>query len=182
MGPLAILQDRLDFWRQWWHREKGPTEELAAALQEVRRAARAEANERDAYTGAQLARVIGRTRKGRGLGCDHWSPAELGQLPQCAIDDLAADITEAERMAAAPAQALLNIIALLDKPQGGDRPICLASMWCVLWSSLAGAGAFAWDRGAAAVLEWRGGRVERAQGHPPAASAGRGIGGCRRVQ
>ena len=86
------MQDRLDYWKQWWQKEKEQYDDLAAALQGVRRAACAEGNERDAYTGAQLARVIGRTRKGRGLGCDHWSPAELGQLAQCAIDDLAAQL------------------------------------------------------------------------------------------
>ena len=37
---------------------------------------------------------------------------------------------------AAPAQALVSLIPLLPKPQGGDRPVVIASLFYVLWSAI----------------------------------------------
>ena len=85
----------------------------------------------------------------RGLGCDHWAPLEWQALPDEGIDALRDLIETIEQRVAMPIQVLNNIVALIPKPKGGDRPICLASLIYVLWTALRGDLFKDWDAGRA---------------------------------
>ena len=47
---------------------------------------------------------------------------------------------------AAPLQCLLNLVVLLEKAAGGDRPITIASSFYALWSEMRSAPLAAWER------------------------------------
>ena len=72
---MAVLEDRQAYWKQWWHKEKAQAQELAEALDNVRRAARKLGNESEADTGDQLPHSINRTRKGMGSGLRPLEPS-----------------------------------------------------------------------------------------------------------
>ena len=60
-----------------------------------------------------------------GQGADHTGPRFYKNLPGEGLEDLAAQINqwEKKREVACPEQLLMNIIAVLAKPVGGQRPI-----------------------------------------------------------
>ena len=65
-----------------------------------------------------------------------WYPRHFLALPDEALDDMAEIYNECEALVAMPVQALLNLIALILKPQGGDRPIALTALWYALWTRI----------------------------------------------
>ena len=59
------------------------------------------------------------------VGVDGWSPKQLAQLPEAAGQALTIHLIALERSAVIPAAQTEAWIVLLDKPDGGDRPIAL---------------------------------------------------------
>ena len=86
----------------------------------------------------------------RSLGIDQWAPQDWQDLPQPAYEEMADIIDDVEESLAMPIQILLNIVALLPKPQGGERPVGLVSLFGVLWSVLRGDEFKTWDNRRAA--------------------------------
>ena len=100
-----------------------------------------------------LARAAALLRNKRGIGTDHWMPLELEALPDVAIAGLDFTVRQIDVRLTIPLQGLTNLICLLPKPGGGERPTVLQSLLHVVWSSchadairaLDAAGARFWD-------------------------------------
>ena len=83
----------------------------------------------------------------RGLGLDFWAPAEMLLLEEQHFAGLAEIMNFSESRLAPPLRTLLSLIALIGKPTGGDRPICLSSLFYVIWSSIRNRDINAWEDG-----------------------------------
>ncbi len=145
--PAEILQHKSQFWSALWT-VKGPTvslgrdyelqigtKQLCTEFVQLRDTVLAQDIEVEPIRGTQLRRIAKRLDVNRGIGLDFWTPSELQMLEDRHFDQLAEIINRCERQLAPPLQALLSLIALLPKPMGGDRPVCLASMFYILWSA-----------------------------------------------
>ena len=62
-----------------------------------------------------------------------WFPAHFMAMPQAALAALADIYNDIDREMCLPWQALLNLIALIPKPAGGDRPIALTTVIYAVW-------------------------------------------------
>ena len=83
----------------------------------------------------QIRAGIKQLRNNRSLGGDFWSPLEVKALDDSYIDELLDIINEAEAKMAAPAQALLSLMSLLQKNTGwrqtnGTRCPLLRALVC----------------------------------------------------
>ena len=67
-------------------------------------------------------------------------------LPSNAIDDLAMTFNKVDDSLVWPRQVQCVMVVLQEKPKGGDRPICLVSLFVKLWESLHGETVLAWER------------------------------------
>ena len=92
-----------------------------------------------------LARAVALLRNQRGIGTDHWTPLELKALPDVATASLAFIVRQIDARLKIPLQCLTNLICLLPKPGGGERPTVLQSLPHVLWSSCDADANRAWD-------------------------------------
>ena len=72
-------------------------------------------------------------------------PGEAAHLPEEAYDDLADLLNACERCLAWPIQVLLNLVALLMKEDGGDRPITVTTWLYALWATARGEPVLEWD-------------------------------------
>ena len=140
----TILQHKLDTWNALWHRDVADATRLAASLATLRHRA-LETEAMDCITACQVKGAICKLKVNKGLGADQWAPAELRALPDEAHEGLAALFNNSEVHMVAPAQALLNIITLMPKPLGGDRPTCLATMWYCFWAGIRAVEVHHWE-------------------------------------
>ena len=85
-------------------------------------------------------------RNSRGLGGDHWAPRDWKALPPGAVKELGENLRHAEDLVAVPIQALINFMAMMLKPIGGERSVGLQTLWVVLRSSIRGVGAHTFDK------------------------------------
>ena len=76
---------------------------------------------------------------------DWWAPREAEALPPEAIEELVTLLRASERKCTFPLQVLCNIIALISKPKGGDRPIGLACFLYCVWSIIRAPPTVQWD-------------------------------------
>ena len=83
--------------------------------------------ERTKITGAMLKAILFSLDPKRATGLDWWTVVELRALPDEALDQLALIIDDMERYIAAPLQSVFNLVSLIPKPGGGERPITLTS-------------------------------------------------------
>ena len=72
-------------------------------------------------------------------------PREAAHLPEETYDDLADLLNACERCLAWPMQVLLNLVALLMKEDGGDRPITVTTWLYALWATARGEPVLEWD-------------------------------------
>lgn len=105
----------------------------------------------DQITVAQLDAVLASWGK-TGLGLDHWDPRELKGLPKEGKQELVDMLSRIETLQVWPIQSMSAIIALLGKPQGGERPITLLVMLYRIWSKIRKADVASWE--AARVGFW----------------------------
>ena len=147
-SPLATLESRRKRWSAFWADltplEKKRTKEV---IHELRLHAFACETERPRITGKMLKAILFSLNPRRATGLDWWTVAELRALPDKALDELAAIIDDMERYLAAPLQAIFNLVSLIPKPDGGERPITLTSCVYVLWSAARTAPINSWEDG-----------------------------------
>ena len=111
-------------------------DKLMSALKDLRTRSRWEVNLPTPITVEQVTDCLRHLKPDRGLGCDHWAPREMLQLPPEALEGLTRLLNNIEAKGVFPQQVLMNLICLLPKPTGGERPICLASLLYVVWSGI----------------------------------------------
>ena len=125
-----------------WQRDKAelprPYRGLHACWAEAAKAEHA----RPPISDVAWACAVALLRNKRGIGR---TLLELKALPEVAIASLAFIVRQIDVRLAAPPQCLTNLICLLPKPVGGERPIVLQSLLHVLWSSCHADSIRSWD-------------------------------------
>ena len=72
-----------------------------------------------------MAGAVALLRNKKRIGTGHWIPLELKALPDVAIASLACIVRQIDARLTVPLQCLTNLVCLLRKPGGGERPIVL---------------------------------------------------------
>ena len=70
----------------------------------------------------------------KGKGADCWSTGFLRTLPLSVLEGLSDVLTRSQVIMMWPAQLMLNLMALIPKPQGGERAVAKAPMLYRLWN------------------------------------------------
>ena len=132
-------------WECIWQRDKQEIERISNAIQELRELASRAEHHMEAIEFEETDAAIKELRNGRSVGGDVWSPLDWKRLPPEARRDLTSAFRKSEKKIAVPMQALINLMALLPKPSGGERTVALQSLWHVVWSSIRGQKVRDWD-------------------------------------
>ena len=143
--PQAIMAIKTETWSEQWRRPNEDMERVRSLMKMLRTKAIQATQERGRIQHKQMRAGIKQLRNNRSLGGDFWSPLEVKALDDSYIDELLDVINEAEEKMAAPVQTLLSLIPLLQKPQGGDRPVVLASLFYVLWAAIRNPDVSPWE-------------------------------------
>ena len=143
--PRAIMSIKEEAWTKQWRREHEDLNKVKIAMRMLKQKAIEARGERHDMSQKELKTGIKYLRNNRSLGGDFWSPKEVKELEDPRIESLKDLLNKAERTMAAPAQALMSIIPLLQKPQGGDRPVVLASLFYVIWSAVRNPDIHPWE-------------------------------------
>ncbi len=64
----------------------------------------------------------------KAAGCDHWLMAEWAMMPRAVLGPLYHLLVEVRQAGTWPLQIIINLVALLGKPDGGTRGIGLTPM------------------------------------------------------
>ena len=132
---------------QWTQESQERIEALKKAMKDVVQKAKDEKYKMERPVLKEVRKLLHCLKDDRKLGLDHWSPKEWRELPDDAIEGLIDILMLIEEKVALPVQILINLMALLPKPQGGDRAVTLASLLYVLWTTVRGEEFREWDEG-----------------------------------
>ena len=122
------MELRSEAWRDQWATHQDEVVHTRLELCELRRQALEEAlihEPPDADALEAGARLI---NTNTALGADAVAPTELLAMPKEGWEPMARLFRQVEREATLPYQALVNIMACLPKPQGGERTFALMAM------------------------------------------------------
>lgn len=144
--PKAIMAAKAELWGGIWGRDEAQCEAFFQQYEELAATAAEQLGAWGPLTLPMLKAAIGRTPAGTGLGVDRLSPCYLKALPQQGLQGLLGCLASMEASMALPDRAMLNMVALLDKPAGGDRPISLMAMPYRVWLRMRRYQVAAWDR------------------------------------
>ena len=132
--PIQVLESRVQFWSGFWgSREPNKNEDW---LGEVKDAALKQLPEIQPIEYHQVEHAIAHSPVRTGVGSDVWSVRQWHSAPHEGKQMLTDILNDVERTLTFPAQVLLNVIALLGKPQGGERPITLTTAPYRLYSKI----------------------------------------------
>lgn len=123
------ISNKREAWSELWQRDLHEKGELMKSIDRIRQRAQQESELRVPLSRSQVTRAIAALPLHTGLGFDRQEPSLLRHLKGEALDGLVNILDSIERYLVLPAQALLVRVALLPKPQGGDRPVSL--LWIV---------------------------------------------------
>ncbi len=143
--PMTSVEKRKELWSSYWRRDDANIAINANTMNELRELAKQQEHRLDPIDDDQVDDAIARLRNSRGLGADWWAPKELKGLPREGKAEFADLIRECEEKVTVPIQVLFNLMALLPKPTGGERTVCLQALWHVVWSSIRGTRIKQWD-------------------------------------
>ena len=146
--PDQILSSKEAFWSgQWNFADADRGVALREQLVTLRPAACEARRTAGCIEAGQVRRAIRSLATSRGLGLDFTSPLELRAMPPQLIDELAALLNQCEVSMTPPLQAMVNLMSLIPKPSGGDRAICLGTMFYVIWASIRAPQTHIWEQG-----------------------------------
>ena len=147
--PTEIIQASADAWQAIWGRDVEQEPALFERLQQVHETAQKQLEQWGPITMPMLTKAIDRTPSGTGLGFDGLAPKYLKAMPLGGKLGLLGIIRDMESDLVLPAQSQLNQVAMLDKPEGGDRPISLMPMPYRIWMRARRYLVDKWDRATA---------------------------------
>ena len=127
-SPEAIMDCKAGQWDKLWGRDRGQEAALFEKVQALLDPARQQLATWVLLMLEDLARAIRATPVNAGLGFDRLQPSMLRSLPQEGKLQLLLLLRRMEADMILPSQLMLNLVALLDKPDGSDRPISLMPM------------------------------------------------------
>ena len=148
-APLVLLQAKQKEWEDFWVPPNHSKQNLVDTLERLRRKAQAPEHCLFPVTTDELVQAAKRLKPTRATGADHWSPPEFLALPRAAHEELTALMGEIETLGLFPVQAGVNIVSLIPKPTGGERPITLTPFVYFLWAALRRPLGAEWDEKAA---------------------------------
>jgi len=145
-----VMDQNTRVWKAKWTEEDDHEKaQLKMDIEEVRSIAKGQEVIGGRITGKDVLKSSHHLNNSRKLGGDHWEPMDWQDMPEKAADGLAEILNDMEANVTVPVQILLNIISLIPKPNGGSRPVCLASLLYVLWTTIRGDQFKDWDYGRA---------------------------------
>jgi hypothetical protein len=89
------------------------------------------------YDAHDIAMATAAIRRDRALGSDSTARDEMHNAPIEAHAAIAKMINLINATVTWPPQVFLNLIIMLGKPAGGERPICVLALLVAIWSKLA---------------------------------------------
>ena len=143
MHETRRMELKKDFWANIWSPFGEGGEEDPPWLFRLR--AEAGAEEPEGIAMDRLLDALGRSPPAAGTGGDHWRAREWAELPLEGKAELKVILELVEETLRWPEQALVQVVALQDKPSGGDRPIALTSALYRTWGRLRGHRVQGWD-------------------------------------
>ena len=163
-APLALLESKQKEWEKFWVPPNHTRRKLVNTLERLRRRAQSPEHSLFPVTTNEVVQAARRLKPTRATGADHWSPPEFLALPREAHEELTALFGEIETLGLFPVQAGVNIVSLIPKPAGGERPITLTPFVYFLWAALRRPLGAEWDEKAAGFWDdcIRGGNALRA--------------------
>ena len=146
-GHLAAMDDRVEFWRSRWQRHVGAWPDLVCQISDLRQqvADDIRSSKVDLIDADQLNMAIAEHKPGKAKGVDGWSTALLGHLGNDARDDLLELLRACERSGMWPVCWMATLAKFIPKPDGGERPILLLSLFYRLWIKARGAELASWE-------------------------------------
>jgi hypothetical protein len=125
--PREVAKKKAQCWVKRWTNKGGYTKELNEAidmLQVLAEHARKHAPQ-EPLSVKMLDMALAKTKRSTGLGCDGWDPEAIAAAPPEAKEQLVKMMQQWEDNGTVPLQLLYNIVKLIPKPGGGERPITL---------------------------------------------------------
>ena len=129
------MQLRAEKWDTVWQRDNAGLPRLYQVLHACRAEAAMAEHARPTISDGALARAVALLRNKREVSTDNWTLVELKALPDVTTASLAFIVRQINVGLMIPLQCLTNLMCLLPKPRGGERPIVFQSLPHVLWSS-----------------------------------------------
>ena len=137
--PQEVVALKIKDWAKRWVRQQGDQEARRALDAAVRAHRDMDSDSRSVATAEGVGRALRRTKGAAGLGGDWVGADTLKRCPDAAIEALADQYSSWLRLGILPVQLMYNIIKLLCKKDGSDRPISLMPMTIrVLFKALRG--------------------------------------------
>ena len=137
--PADVARLKARTWWEKWQRQKERRSllerEISLLEQSVREAAEEEIDAQK-YTVEDIDRALATMKTSSGMGGDWWDVAALRMAPVGAKEQLAEMMTKWRRQGLLPIQLMYNIVKLIPKPGGGERPIALMPMLVRLYFRL----------------------------------------------
>ena len=132
--PDTAAESRGRSWHTLWARDLRLLSSMYARLS-AQRLACIEEDDPLVGTADMVRRGMRKLNADAKPGGDRWTGREARCLPDEAIDELTVLLNSINEKVAWPRQVMHNIVVLLGKPKGGDRPICLVSWLIKLWEA-----------------------------------------------
>ena len=135
LTPLELAEARRARWSAIWHEPNDDELERAAQLYKRARAlALEEVEVLDPLQPAQLRQAAATFRRDTALGTDWIAPDEILQMPMEGWEELAGLYSACERAVSMPLQVVVNLMATLPKPAGGERQVACMGFLVRLWT------------------------------------------------
>ena len=143
--PIKVLDSRAKFWSGFWGTRDVNTN--PDWLKVVRLAAQSQHRDcpLDPIQLHEVQQAIAQSPPRTGVGADLWRVREWHVLPEEAKGMLTEILNQMEQSLIFPVQALLNVIAMMGKPSGGERPICLTTAIYRLYSRIRKTSVSTWE-------------------------------------
>ena len=124
-NPIHLLDQKTQEWLPRWQRDSSQVTNINDLYLEVRQAALLEDPIQVDET--SLADHLGKARGSRATGLDGMSNQDLKHSPPQSRAALCDIVNSIISNAIVPRQMMLNVVQLIPKPKGGDRPITITS-------------------------------------------------------
>jgi len=130
------MEGRVGLWSGLWQRDKEKEAHLDRLLEQFKK--KIEQSRRthgqDQLTKEQVKRAGYKLRQGTGLGIDVVTPSMLRAMDEEGWDELTTIFQEVEQHMVWPILLAIAKVCFPQKPQGGERPICLLNMLYRVWA------------------------------------------------
>jgi ribonuclease HI len=126
--PNLAMQARCATWARQWEAQQLDADRLRAVVAELTTKAREELPDLPQVSSADVAKHSGKVRASTALGADFISPALLKGMPEAGLCQLARLFGNWTAELTMPLQAMINLMAVIPKPDGGERLVAMMSM------------------------------------------------------